>query len=63
VTTVIPTGSDQEIRIYLAREEAAGTGEPPHLNEVTAEQIKEFRETQLPNIVIWPAAKRLKRCT
>jgi len=26
VTTVIPTGSDQEIRIYLAREEAAGTG-------------------------------------
>jgi hypothetical protein len=48
VMAAIPTGSDQEIRIYLAREEAAGTGEAPQLNEVTTEEIKEFRETQLP---------------
>jgi hypothetical protein len=50
VVKVIPTGSDQEIRIFLAREEVVGTGEAPNFAEVTAEEIKEFRETELPEM-------------
>jgi hypothetical protein len=48
VVQAIPNGTDQEIRIYLAREEVVGTGEAPNPTAVTPEEIKMFREEQLP---------------
>lgn len=43
VTTAIPTGSDQEIRLYLAREYAE-PDEKPDPAAVTVEDIQDFRE-------------------
>jgi hypothetical protein len=47
VITAIPTGSDQEIRIYLAKQ-AADAGEKPDPKAITDQEIKEFREASLP---------------
>jgi hypothetical protein len=47
----VPTGSDEEIRSYLAREQArenAEAGEKPDPASITKEDIKEFREQSLP---------------
>jgi hypothetical protein len=49
VVAAVPTGSDQEIRAYLAAE-AADSGEKPDLSAVSAEEIKEFREGTLPEM-------------
>ncbi len=46
VVAAIPTGSDQEIRAYLAREDIE-PGEKPDLQSVAAEDIKEFRDSML----------------
>ena len=47
----VPTGSDEEIRDYLARELAKEDGEPgakPDPAAITREDVKEFREKDLP---------------
>jgi hypothetical protein len=46
VLAAIPNGTDQEIRVYLAKE-AADEGEKPDVNAVTAEEVKTFKETTL----------------
>jgi hypothetical protein len=48
VVKAVPTGSDEEIRNYLAREEASDSGEKPNPSVVTKEDIKEFWEKSLP---------------
>ncbi len=48
VVSAIPTGSDQEIRVYLAKD-SAEAGEKPDPQLVTEEEIKDFRETSLPH--------------
>jgi hypothetical protein len=48
---VVPTGSDEEIRNYLAAELVKEEGEPgakPNPAAITREDIKEFRENNLP---------------
>jgi len=49
VVAAIPTGSDQEIRIYLASDELE-PGEKPDPASVTAEEIAAYRETVLPEM-------------
>jgi hypothetical protein len=49
VVAAVPTGSDQEIRIYLAKE-GADAGEKPDPKSVGDEEIKDFRETTLPHM-------------
>jgi hypothetical protein len=48
VVKAVPTGSDEEIRNYLAREEAGDSGGKANPASVTKEDIKEFREKSLP---------------
>jgi hypothetical protein len=51
VVKAVPSGSDEEIRSYLAREQAkenAEAGEKPNPASITKEDIKEFREKSLP---------------
>jgi hypothetical protein len=48
VVKAVPTGSNEEIRNYLAREEAGDSGEKTNPAAVTKEDIKEFREKNLP---------------
>jgi hypothetical protein len=45
----IPTGSDDEIRKYLAKQESED-GDDVTANSITADQIKDFRENQLPEL-------------
>jgi hypothetical protein len=47
VVAAVPNGTDQEIRLYLAKEQA-DDGEKPDLKSVEAEEIKEFKEVDLP---------------
>jgi hypothetical protein len=47
IIAAVPTGSDDEIRKYLAKE-AADEDEKPDPKAITAEEIKEFRDNQLP---------------
>ena len=49
VVTAMPTGSDDEIRLYLAKENA-DAGEKPDVKSVAAEEVKEFREATLPHM-------------
>lgn len=49
IMTSMPTGSDQEIRVYLAQE-VADEGEKPAPEEISAEEIKVFKELLLPRI-------------
>jgi len=49
VIAAVPTGSDQEIRIYLAKEDA-DVGEKPDPKSIADEDIKDFRETTLPHM-------------
>jgi hypothetical protein len=49
VVAAVPNGSDQEIRIYLAKEDA-DAGEKPDPKSVEEEAIKDFRETTLPHM-------------
>ncbi len=51
VVKVIPTGSDEEIRNYLAHAQAmedGGPGAKPDPTSITQDDIKEFREKDLP---------------
>ncbi|MBC8097588.1 MAG: hypothetical protein H7Y43_17435 [Akkermansiaceae bacterium] len=48
VVTAVPTGSDQEIRIFLAKEEAVEAETAPNPGAVAAEEIQDFRENALP---------------
>lgn len=47
VVAAVPTGSDDEIRKYLAKE-GADEGEKPDPKSVTDDEIKQFRNEQLP---------------
>jgi hypothetical protein len=47
VIEAVPNGTDQEIRLYLAKEQAE-EGEKPDLKSIDREEIKEFRERALP---------------
>lgn len=49
VIAALPTGSDDEIRKYLAKE-AADEDEKPDPKAITPEEIKEFRDNQLPEL-------------
>ena len=49
VVAAVPTGSDQEIRIYLAKEDA-DAGEKPDPKSVGDDAIKDFRDTTLPHM-------------
>jgi hypothetical protein len=44
VVAAIPNGTDDEIRAYLAKEDA-DPGEKPNPQSITAEEIKDFRDT------------------
>jgi hypothetical protein len=46
VVAAVPTGSDQEIRTYLAKEEA-DPGEKPDTQSITDEEVKDFKDTTL----------------
>ena len=59
VVKVIPTGSDAEIRIYLAKQNVE-EGEAIKPGAVSADQIKEFREKQLPGYQDLAAGKVTK---
>ena len=48
VVKAIPTGSDAEIRMYLARQQA-DEGEAPKLERIGNDEVKQFRETELTN--------------
>jgi hypothetical protein len=48
VVAAVPTGSDAEIRAYLAADAAGDSGEKADPAAVSAEDIKDFRETTLP---------------
>ena len=48
VIKAVPTGSDVEIRMYLAKQ-AVGEGEAAKPADVTDEEVKEFRDKQLPD--------------
>ncbi len=47
VVAAIPTGSDGEIRNYLAKEDA-DEGDKPDPNSVSADDVKQFRDKDLP---------------
>jgi FHA domain len=49
VVQAVPTGSDPEIRAYLAKE-AADDGVKPDLSAVTDEEIRDFRTNTLPSM-------------
>jgi hypothetical protein len=46
VLAAVPNGADQEIRVYLAKEDA-DPGEKPDLTAVSDEDLKSFRETTM----------------
>ena len=48
-TLEVPTGSDQEIKVFLAKQSTT-EGEKPDPNQITTEQIKEFRDKELPEL-------------
>ncbi len=48
VVKAVPTGSEEEIRRYLAKENAE-EGEKPNLAAITEEEIQEFRTNELAN--------------
>ena len=50
IVKAVPTGSDQEIKLYLAKEEASDSGEKIDPKSITQDEIKNFRETTLPEM-------------
>jgi len=44
----IPTGSDAEIRMYIAKQQTED-GQAPKLETISNDQVKQFRETELTN--------------
>jgi len=60
VVQAVPTGSDQEIRIYLAKTEAADSGDKIDPKSVTDDEIKAFRETTLPEMQNLASGKTTK---
>ena len=48
VVAAIPNGSDGEIRMYLAKQQAE-EGQPPKLETISNDEVKQFRETELTN--------------
>ena len=48
VVKVIPTGSDAEIRMYLAKEQAE-PGQAPKLEQISNDEIQQFRNEELTN--------------
>jgi len=48
VVKAIPTGSDAEIRIYLAKQQA-DEGQAPKIETISNDQVKQFRDSELTN--------------
>ena len=48
VVNAIPAGSDAEIRMYLAKQQA-DEGQPPKLETVSNDEVKQFRDSELTN--------------
>lgn len=48
VVKAIPTGSDAEIRIYLAKQQA-DEGQPPKIETISNDEVKQFRDNELTN--------------
>lgn len=48
VVQAIPNGSDAEIRMYLAKQQAE-EGQPPKLETISNDEVKQFRDTELTN--------------
>jgi hypothetical protein len=48
VVKVIPNGSDAEIRMYIAKQQAED-GQPPKLESISNDQVTDFRNTELTN--------------
>ncbi len=48
IIKAIPTGSDAEIRMYIAKQQVED-GQAPKLETVTSDEVKQFRETELTN--------------
>jgi hypothetical protein len=59
VVKAIPTGSDEEIRNYLAKE-AAGEDDKPDPKAVSDDAVKQFREKQLPEYQDLASGKETK---
>lgn len=60
VVKAIPTGSDAEIRLYLAKE-AVDEGGKPDPSSVSADVVKQFREKQLPEYRDLASGKETKK--
>jgi hypothetical protein len=48
VVTAVPTGSDAEIRMYLAKEQAE-PGQAPKLEQISSDEVQQFRNEELTN--------------
>jgi len=59
VVKVIPNGSDGEIRMYLAKQQAE-EGQAPKLESISGDEVKEFRETEFTNYVELASGKLTK---
>jgi hypothetical protein len=49
VVAAIPNGTDQEIRLFLAKEDTE-PGEKPDVSSITAEEVRDFQEQELPGM-------------
>jgi len=61
VLKAVPTGSDQEIRIYLAKQESEDSGEKVDPKSVTPDEIKAFKESTLPEMQNLASGKTTKQ--
>jgi hypothetical protein len=59
IVTVIPNGTDQEIRLFLARE-MTEEGESPNLDLVSNQLVKDFREGKLQEARAIASGKKTK---
>jgi hypothetical protein len=48
VVKEIPTGSDSEVRLYLAKQQAE-EGQPPKIETISNDEVKQFRDNELTN--------------
>ena len=59
VIKAIPTGSDAEIRMYIAKQQAE-EGQPPRPETIGNDEVKEFRENELTNYLDLASGKLTK---
>ena len=59
VVKAIPTGSDAEIRMYMAKQQAE-EGQPPKPETISNDEVKEFRGNELTNFLDLASGKMTK---